>query len=142
MPLFRFANTVKSPTTDQTGWQIESEDVWPAPTTDEGQLPIDVYRHGSDLVIRSTIAGVDPEDLEVAINGDLLTIRGKRELAHEIKEDDWFHQECYWGAFSRSLILPMDVEAGAAQASLKHGVLEIRIPLVTSGYRVPITPKP
>lgn len=128
MSRLRFAEDT-SPTLPEDGW---------LKTSDEGQLPVDVLRHGQDLVIRSTVAGVLPEDLEVSVNGDLLTIRGKRELSHEVKDDDWFHKECYWGAFSRSLILPMDVQSGKTQASLKHGVLEIRIPLAEAGRNIPI----
>lgn len=128
MPLLHFADDTSLAARDD-GWLN-------AP--DEGQLPVDVLRHEQDLVIRSTVAGVQPEDLEVSVSGDMLTIRGKRELKHEIKEDDWFHKECYWGAFSRSLILPVDVHSDKAQASLKHGVLEIRIPLASAGRHIPI----
>jgi len=97
--------------------------------TEDGQLSIDVFRQGKELIIRSTLAGVSPDDLDIAIHGDLLTIRGKRESSHETKEDDWFHRECYWGSFSRTIILPLDVESDRAEASLEHGVLEIRIPI-------------
>jgi HSP20 family protein len=95
----------------------------------EGQLSLDVFRRGNELVIRSTMAGVKPEDVDIAVNGDLLTIRGSRQGQEELNEDDWFHRECYWGAFSRSLVLPMDVYAEQAEASLRDGILEIRIPL-------------
>jgi len=68
--------------------------------TEEGQLSVDVFRQGKYLIVRSTMAGVSPAELDIAINGDMLTIRGHRESTHEIKEDEWFHQECYWGTFS------------------------------------------
>lgn len=106
---------------------------------EEGQLAVDVFRQGMYLIIRSTIAGVDPSDLDIAINGDLLTIRGERTSGHEIKEDEWFHRECYWGAFSRSIILPMDVESDKAEASLVHGLLEIRIPLRGTEHNIKIS---
>ncbi|KAA0206881.1 Hsp20/alpha crystallin family protein [Candidatus Uhrbacteria bacterium] len=96
---------------------------------DEGQLAVDVFRRGAFLVIRSPMAGVKPEDVDVAVNGDLLTIRGTRAHEEAINEDDWFHHECYWGAFSRTLILPMDVYAEKAEALLRDGILEIRIPV-------------
>ena len=95
----------------------------------EGQLALDVFRRGSELVIRSTMAGVKPEDVDIAVNGDLLTIRGVRQGENVQHEDDWFHQECYWGSFSRSLVLPVDVYAERAEANLQDGILEIRIPL-------------
>lgn len=102
---------------------------------DEAQLSVDVYRHGKDLVIRSTVAGADPEHLDIAFHGDLLTIRGKRELEHAMKEEDWFYRECYWGAFSRSIVLPYDVVPDRAEASLKNGILEIRIPIKSASER-------
>jgi len=106
--------------------------------TEEGQLSVDVFRKGNFLIVRSTMAGVSPDHLDIALNGDLLTIRGQRESNYEIKEDEWFHQECYWGAFSRSIILPMDVEANKADASLLHGLLEIRIPLRGTEHNIKI----
>lgn len=106
----------------------EPADSWNLPEA-EGQLAVDVFRRGSDLIVRSTLAGVKPEDVDVAVNGDLLTIRGTRMHTEEVNEDDWFHQECYWGTFSRSIVLPVDVYAEQAEASLRDGILEIRIPL-------------
>lgn len=104
----------------------------------EGQLSVDVFREGNALVVRSTVAGAKPEDLDIAVNGDLLTIRGSREDHRQINEDDWFHQECHWGTFSRSLILPIDVDAEQADATLREGVLEIRIPIRGSERHIPV----
>lgn len=107
---------------------------WSAPL-DEGQLSVDVFRDKNALVIRSTVAGADPEKLDISFQGDLLTIRGSRESEHDIKEEDWFYRECYWGAFSRSIVLPYDVAPERAEASLKNGVLEVRIPLKGASER-------
>ena len=107
---------------------------WNAPL-DEGQLSVDVFRQGETLVIRSTVAGADPDNLDISFHGDLLTIRGKRESEHEIDEENWFYRECYWGTFSRSVVLPYDVSPEKAEASLKNGVLEIRIPIATAGQK-------
>lgn len=104
----------------------------------EGQLSVDVFREGNTLVVRSTLAGAKPEDLDIAVNGDLLTIRGSREDKREINEDDWFHQECHWGTFSRSLILPVDVVADQADATLRDGILEVRIPIRGSQRHIPV----
>jgi len=60
----------------------------------------------------------------------MVTIRGKREKDEEIKAEDYYYQECYWGPFSRSVILPVDVEAENAEASLKNGILTIRLPKI------------
>ena len=89
--------------------------------------------------MRSTVAGARPEDLDISIHGDLLTIRGKRQMLVEVPEDDWYYRECFWGSFSRSLVLPYEVATDLAQASLKNGVLEIRIPVREHGKKVAIS---
>lgn len=94
----------------------------------EGQLTVDVYQTPEFIVVKSTIAGVKPDDLDVSITNDMVTIRGTRRLDEEITEDDYFYRECYWGSFSRSIILPVDIVSEKADASLKDGILTIRIP--------------
>lgn len=94
----------------------------------EGQLTIDVYQTDNDVVIRSTIAGVKPEDLDVSINNDMITIRGERRKDEEVSEENYYYQECYWGSFSRSVILPVDVISDKIEASMKNGILTIRLP--------------
>lgn len=94
----------------------------------EGQLTIDVYQTDNDIVIKSTIAGVKPEDLDVTINNDMVTIRGERKNEEEVSEDNYYYQECYWGGFSRSVILPVDILSEKAEASMKNGILTIRLP--------------
>ncbi len=94
----------------------------------EGQLTIDVYQTDSDIVIKSTIAGVKPEDLDVSINNDMITIRGERKQEEEVSEDNYYYQECYWGGFSRSVILPVDVLTDKTEASMKNGILTIKLP--------------
>jgi len=96
----------------------------------EGQLTIDVYQTPADIVIKSTIAGVSPEDLDITITNDMVTIKGRREKDEVISEGDYYYQECYWGGFSRSIILPVDVEAERAEAGMKNGILTIRLPKV------------
>ena len=94
----------------------------------EGQLTIDVYQTDNDIVIKSTIAGVKPEDLDVSINNDMLTIRGDRKQDELISSENYYYQECYWGSFSRSVILPIDVVPEKIEASMKNGILTIRMP--------------
>src|SRR4030042_4234007 len=94
----------------------------------EGQLTIDVYQTESEIVIKSTIAGVKPEDLDVSINNDMVTIKGERKNEEEIMGENYYYQECYWGQFSRSVVLPVEVLAEKAEASLKNGILTIRLP--------------
>ena len=94
----------------------------------EGQLAIDVYQAPDEIVVESTIAGVNPEDLDIDITPESVTIRGKRTKEKKIQNEDYFYQECYWGKFSRSIILPQEVDPESATASLKNGVLTIQMP--------------
>lgn len=104
----------------------------------EGQLSVDVYQTEDSLVVRSTIAGVKHEDLEITLNDDVITIRGKRFQEHEVPKEDYFYQECYWGGFSRSIVLPMEVKSAAAKASLKNGVLTVVLPKAVAASSVSV----
>lgn len=94
----------------------------------EGQLTIDVYQTPNDIIIKSTIAGVEPDNIDINITNDMITIKGNRQKDENVQENDYYYQECYWGSFSRSVILPVDVESDNASASMKNGILTIRIP--------------
>ncbi len=96
----------------------------------EGQLTIDVFQTPTDIIIKSTIAGVKPEDLDITITNDMVTIKGKREKDETVTEGDYYYQECYWGAFARSVILPVDVETEKAEATMKNGILTIKLPKI------------
>jgi HSP20 family protein len=96
----------------------------------EGQLTVDVYQTPDEIVIRSIVAGVRPDDLDISISRDMVTIRGTREEHKEVTEDNYFHKELYWGSFSRTVLLPAEVEVEEAQANEKHGLLTIRLPKV------------
>jgi HSP20 family protein len=108
----------------------KASDLFDAEEESEGQLTVDVYQDKSDIVVQSTVAGVDPENLEINITNESVTIRGKREKIETIEDKNYFYQECFWGKFSRSIILPQEVDPDAANASLKNGVLTIRMPKV------------
>ena len=104
----------------------EEQEDWLTP---EGQLSIDVYQTGDELVIQSAIAGVKANDLDISIEGDMVTIRGKRGKPTE-EGGDYFTQECYWGRFSREIILPTEIDPSRAKATMKDGVLIIRMPKI------------
>lgn len=93
-----------------------------------GQLAVDVYQTKNEIVIKSTIAGVKPEDIDISVNNDMITIRGKRDKDHEVVESDYFYRECYWGGFSRSIILPTDVKVDKIKATIRNGVLTVTLP--------------
>jgi HSP20 family protein len=94
----------------------------------EGQLTIDVFQTPEEIIIQSTVAGVSPEDLNIDITSESVSIKGKRERREKVKEDNFFYQECYWGKFSRSIILPEEINPDKSEAELKDGILTIKLP--------------
>ena len=95
---------------------------------EEGQLSVDVYQDKDNIIVKSTIAGVEPEDVDVSFDNDMLTIRGQRKKDLTVDEENYFYQECYWGNFSRPIILPVDVKTDKINASIKNGILTITLP--------------
>lgn len=122
-----------------SGIAVDSD--WLGKDESEGQLSIDVYQTKDNIVIKSTIAGVKPEDIDVSIDNDMVTIRGSRSQEEKISENDYFYQECYWGEFSRSVILPMEVNAEETEASLKNGVLTLILPKAQKNKSVAVKVK-
>lgn len=97
---------------------------------EEGQLAIDVYQTENDIVIKSTIAGVKSENIDVTITSDMITIKGIRQKDESVSQENYYYQELYWGPFSRSIILPIDIDSDKARASMKNGILTIRLPKI------------
>ena len=96
----------------------------------EGELAVDVYQTDEEIVIQSTIAGVKAEDLDISIENDTVTISGERKNIIEDRGKNYFYQECFWGAFSREIILPEEIDKGRAEATMKDGVFTLRIPKI------------
>ena len=96
----------------------------------DGELALDVYQTASEIIVQTFVAGVKPEDLEINITRDMLTLRGKRMETRTTKEDDYFSKELYWGSFSRTISLPQEVEPEEAEAIERHGLLTIRLPKI------------
>ncbi len=94
----------------------------------EGALNIDMYQTKDNVIIKSTIAGVRPDDIDITVANDMVTIKGSRSREEKITNDDYFYQECYWGSFSRSVIVPVDIDSEQIEADLKDGILTIIIP--------------
>lgn len=107
--------------------------------SDEAQLSIDVFRKGKELVVRALVAGVKPKDLDISVHGDLLTIRGKREEENESSSEESYYRECYWGSFSRSVVLPNEVSSDDAKASMKNGILELRFPILEGAKKLKVS---
>lgn len=106
----------------------------------EGQLAIDIIDAGKELIAVTALAGAQSDKLEIYIHNDLLTIRGERSFPVSITATmEYVHQECFWGRFSRSVVLPVDVRADAAKAEYKNGILVVKIPKRHTEAKVPIT---
>lgn len=107
----------------------DSNESWTDKETEqEGELTVDVYQTPDSVVIKSMIAGVRPEDLDIAITRDLVTIRGKREEERISDDGEYVTKELYWGSFSRTITLPVEVDVDEAEAIEKHGLLIIKLP--------------
>lgn len=113
----------------------DSMELW---QSSEGQLAVDVIETPTEIIIRSAIAGVKPQDIDINVTSDLVTIRGTRERKKE-KHDATVHfEECFWGSFSRSIVLPSHVKPDEADAQMKNGVLTLTIPKAHTEIKVPI----
>ena len=107
---------------DVSAWIEENE------AEQEGELTVDVYQTADSIIIKSMIAGVRPEDLDISITRDSVTIHGKREEERVAREDDYIHHELYWGSFSRTIELPEEIDVDEAEAVEKHGLLILKLP--------------
>lgn len=136
-----FAETEEIFEESEDNLEDQEEKKWLQNEYEEGQLSIDVFQTPDAIIVKSTIAGIKPEDIDISINNDLLTIRGKREMNEKIKEENYLYRECYWGSFSRSIILPVEVEADKIDAYLENGVLTVVLPKARSAKQISIKVK-
>lgn len=108
---------------DKNEWDKEEEE-------SDGQLTVDVYQTATDIVVQTMVAGVRPEDLSISITRDMITLRGRREETKSINDENYFIRELYWGTFSRTILLPEEVDIDGAEAMEKHGLLIIKLPKI------------
>ncbi len=92
-----------------------------------GELAIDVFEDGDNLVIKAPMAGVKANNLELTLTDDIISIKGERRAEHQEKGAHHYVEECYWGSFERTYTLPLAVESEKAKATLKDGLLTIVI---------------
>ena len=116
--------------TGKTPKRGEEKEEWMEESVEEGQLTVDVYQTQNDIVIKTIVAGLRPEDLDISISRDMVAIHGKREEVREAGDDDYYHRELYWGSFARTILLPEEVDVEASEATERHGLLTIRLPKV------------
>lgn len=114
----------------KSGSQINTSGSWIDTDPEEGELTVDVYQTPTEIIIKSMVAGVKPEDLDISITRDMVTIKGKRETERTIREEDYYHQELYWGTFSRTVMLPAEIDVEESDAVEKHGLLIIHMPKI------------
>ena len=107
----------------------DKENEWINLVNSEEQLAIDVYQTSNNIVIKSTIAGVKSEDIKISLSNDILTIKGARKKQDNKNIEHYLYKECFWGAFSRTIILPMEVKINKINATLEDGVLTITLPI-------------
>ena len=127
---------------DDNGSEVnEKGENWLEEGGDVGQLTVVVHQTPNEIIIKAMVAGVKPEDLDIAITRDMVTIKGTREESHEVADEDFFVKELYWGSFSRTILLPVEVQADEADASEKHGLLTIRLPKIDKGKQTKLRVK-
>jgi HSP20 family molecular chaperone IbpA len=96
----------------------------------EAQLTVDVFQTPGEIIVKALVAGVRPDDLDIEITRDMVTIRGRRVEQKDVEDDHFIYRELYWGAFSRTVVLPAEVDVDMAEAEQKHGLLTIRLPKI------------
>ncbi len=109
-------NAEAAPAAEEEAWDEEPV---------AGQLAVDVYETKEKLIVKGRVAGVNKNDLDVSISDNTLTIKGTLSSGSEDDVENYFLQECYWGEFSRSIVLPVPVKEDEIEAVLKDGVLTI-----------------
>jgi HSP20 family protein len=117
------SNSRTTPKTDKSeaSWLSEEEE-------EEGELTVDVYQTPTEVVIQTMVAGVKPEDLNISITREIVTIKGRRERPSDTSDATYVNKELYWGAFTRTMMLPAEVEVDQAEAIERHGLMTIRLP--------------
>lgn len=124
---------VMPPSREKTRVQANTAATRPAPLDDdtpgnEGQLPVDVHQTPGDIIIRAFVAGVRPDELSISISRDMVEIEGSRMEREQVVGSDYFTRELFWGSFSRTIMLPQEVDVEASSASAKDGLLTIILP--------------
>jgi HSP20 family protein len=94
----------------------------------EGTIPLDVYQTGNDVVVKASMPGFKPEEVDIEITGDILTIKGEHKEEKEVKEKNYLRRELNYGSFSRAVTIPVEVKNEKAEATFENGVLTLTLP--------------
>lgn len=117
-------------------WNKEEEE-----DVQEGELSVDIYQTTDSIVVKALVAGVNPNNIDISLTRDMVTIRGNREENNEVTGDNYFYKELYWGSFTRTILLPEEVDVDAAEASTNHGILIIRLPKINKDRKTTLKVK-
>ncbi|MEA2112470.1 MAG: Hsp20/alpha crystallin family protein [Patescibacteria group bacterium] len=109
--------------------QDEKSSTWEE-EENEGELSVDVYDDKDQIVVKTMVAGVRPEDLDISITRDMVIIKGVRSEEKEISKNDYYHQELYWGSFTRTIMLPTEIDIEESKATEKYGLLILELPKI------------
>lgn len=104
----------------------------------EGKLSVDVLETAKEIIVVAPVAGAHYEAIEIFTHHDIITIRGQRKVPTVPAGSNYIHEECFWGPFSRTVVLPTEVKAEQARAEYKNGILTIRVPKRISNTKIPV----
>ncbi len=89
---------------------------------------VDIYDNDENIIIKAELPGIDKKDISIDVKESVLTLKGERSTANEVKEEKYYRRERFFGKFERAFTLPEDVDPEKIQANYTDGVLEIKIP--------------
>jgi HSP20 family protein len=105
---------------------VRPSSMWPESRV--GDVPVDMYQTASDVVIRASLPGISPEEIDISITGDTVTIKGEHREKTEVKEENYIRKEHRYGAFSRTVTVPVAVKIDKAEAVFDKGMLTLTLP--------------
>lgn len=113
----------EAPTVDTAEWSESAEE-------ELSELAVDVYQTNDEIIVKAMAAGVRPEDLDIDISRDMVVITGTRKEGSLAETGDYIHQELFWGSFSRTIVLPEEIDPETAIATEKNGLIIVRLPKI------------
>ena len=118
---------------DESIIEEEENNKWLSESNNDGELTVDVFETPNSIIIKTIVAGVKKEDMEINLSRDMITIKGKREVEEDIEDENYFHRELFWGTFSRTVLLPHKIDIERAEATENQGLLTIKLPKIDKG---------
>ncbi|HEU4974909.1 MAG TPA: Hsp20/alpha crystallin family protein [Baekduia sp.] len=105
-------------------------------------MAMDVQRTGDTLTLRADVPGIEPDEIKITVEDNVLTVIGEHEEQREEEAEGYLRRERHYGAFRRSMTLPAGAEADHITATTKNGVVEITVPIAEkpTGQKIEITP--